>query len=57
MYRKTDIFSEQKIIGNFLTQEFYTVLKSAQSSASYDSLFSTLIRDGAIFWKLKGHIR
>jgi hypothetical protein len=50
-------FSEKKIFGNFLTQEFYTFLKSAQNSASFDTLhgqfwrkfFSTLIRDGAVF--------
>jgi hypothetical protein len=40
-----------------LTQEFYTFLKSAQNSASLDTLhiqfrrnfFSTLLRDGAVF--------
>jgi hypothetical protein len=31
-------FSEKKIFGNFLTQEFYTFLKSAQNSASFDTL-------------------
>ena len=30
-------FSE-KILGNFFTQEFYTVLKSVQNSASFDTL-------------------
>jgi hypothetical protein len=47
----------RKIFGNFLTQEFYTFLKLAQNSASFDTLhaqfqrnfFSTLIRDGAVF--------
>jgi hypothetical protein len=45
-----------------LTQEFYTFLKSAQNSASFDTLhaqfgrifFSTLIRDGAVFLEVKG---
>jgi hypothetical protein len=42
-------------------QEFYTFLKSAQNSASFDALhaqfrrnlFSTLIRDGAVFLEVK----
>ncbi len=48
-------------MGNFLTQEFYIFLKSAQNSASFDTLhakfqrnfFSTLIRDGAEFLEVK----
>ncbi len=44
-----------------MTQEFYTFLKSAQNSASFDTLHAqfrrnflkTLIRDGAVFWKVK----
>jgi hypothetical protein len=32
-------FSE-KNLGNFLTQEFYTSLKTAQNSASFDTLRS-----------------
>ncbi len=60
-----DAFFWEKIFGNFLTQEFYTFLKSKQNSVSFDTLwgkfwrnfFSTLIRVGAIFWKLKGQIR
>jgi hypothetical protein len=51
----------RKNLGNFLTEEFYTFLKSAQNSASFDTLhaqfqrnfFSTLIRDGAVFWEVK----
>ncbi len=54
-------FFWEKIFGNFLTQEFYTFLKSAQNSASIDTLhaqfrrnfFSTLIRDGAVFLEVK----
>ncbi len=54
-------FSEKKIFGNFLTQEFYTFLKSAQNSASFDTLHAqferkkipTLIRDGAVFLEVK----
>jgi hypothetical protein len=42
-------------------QEFYTFLKSAQNSASFDTLhaqfqrnfFSTLKRDGAVFLEVK----
>jgi hypothetical protein len=42
-------------------QEFYTFLKSAQNSASFETLhaqfrrtfFSTLIRDGAVFLEVK----
>ncbi len=52
-------FFWEKIFGNFLTQEFYTFLKSVQNSASFDTLhtqflrnfFSTLIRDGAVFFE------
>jgi hypothetical protein len=44
-----------------LTQEFYSFLKSAQNSASFDTLhaqfrrnfFSTLIRDVAVFLEVK----
>ncbi len=51
----------EKILGNFLTQEFYTFLNSAQNSASFDTLhaqfqrnlFSTLKRDGAFFLEVK----
>ncbi len=51
----------EKIFGNFLMQEYYTFLKSAQNSASFDTLcaqfwrnfLSTLIRDGAISLKVK----
>ncbi len=50
------VFLIKKIFGNFLTQGFYTFLKSAQNSASFDTLcsilkkfFSTLIRDGPVF--------
>ncbi len=58
-------FLRKKIFGNFLMQEFYTFLKSAQNSASFDTLyaqlwrnfFSTLRRDGAVFLKLKAQIR
>ncbi len=54
-------FFWEKIFGNFLTQEFYTFLNSAQNSASFNTLhtqfrrnfFSTLIRDGAVFSKDK----
>jgi hypothetical protein len=51
-------FSEKQIFGNFLTQEFYTFLKSAQNSASFDTLFLHPIlkkfvfnsyKDGAVF--------
>jgi hypothetical protein len=48
-------FSEKKSL-----QVFYTFLKSAQNSASFDTLhaqfrkkFSTLIRDGAVFLEVK----
>jgi hypothetical protein len=42
-------------------QEVYTFLKSAQNSASFDiicaqfrrTIFSTLIRDGAVFLEVK----
>ncbi len=51
-------FFWQKIFENFLTQEIYTFLKSAQNSTSFDTFapnleefFSTLIREGAIFWR------
>jgi hypothetical protein len=55
------VFMREKIFGNFLTQEFYTFLKSAQNSASFDTLqaqfrrnfFSTLIRDCAVFLEVK----
>ncbi len=61
---KKSLFWE-KIFGKFSTQEFYTFLKPAQNSASFDTLvaqfgrnfFSTLIRDGAVFLKLKAQIR
>jgi hypothetical protein len=51
----------KKIFGNFLKQEFYTFLKSAQNSASFDTLcaqyqrnfFPTLIRDGAVLLEVK----
>jgi hypothetical protein len=54
-------FSEKKIFRNFLAKEFYTFLKSAQNSASFDTLcaqfrrnfFSTLMRDGAVFLEVK----
>ncbi len=35
----------EKILGNFLTQEFYTVLKSAQNSASFDTLCAQFWRN------------
>ncbi len=54
------VFWEQ-FFGNFLTQEFYTFLKSAQNSASFDTLhgpfrrnfFQLLLRDGAVFLEVK----
>jgi hypothetical protein len=54
-------FFWEKIFGNFLTQEFYTFLKSAQNSAFFDTLHgqfrrnfvSTLIRGGAVFLEVK----
>jgi hypothetical protein len=54
-------FFWEKISWNFLTQEFYTFLKSAQNSASFDTLwaqfwryfFKTPIRDGAIILEVK----
>ncbi len=59
-FQKNWIFKDffwEKIFGNFLTQEFYTFLKLAKNSASFDTLFArfwrnflkTLIRDGAFF--------
>jgi hypothetical protein len=33
-----NLFFREKIFGNFLMQEFYTFLKSAQNSASFDTL-------------------
>jgi hypothetical protein len=36
-FSKNSFFGE-KIFGNFLTQEFYTFLKSAQNSVSFDTL-------------------
>jgi hypothetical protein len=68
-YRKTEFLGtwkiEQKIFGNFLTQEFYTYLKSAQNSASFDTLhtqfrrifFQLLLGAVLFFWKLKAQIR
>jgi hypothetical protein len=35
-------FFWEKIFGNFLTQEFYTFLKSAQNSASFATLCTQL---------------
>ncbi len=59
------LFFWGEIFGNFLTQDFYTFLKSVQNSASFYTLctqfwrisFKTLIRDGAVFLKLKAQIR
>jgi hypothetical protein len=55
-------FSEKKIFGNFLTKEFYTFLKSAQNSASFDTLHAQFRRnffqllnlmDSAVFLEVK----
>jgi hypothetical protein len=54
-------FFWEQIFENFLTQEFYTFLKSVQNSASFDilqaqfwrNLFSTLITNGAVFLEVK----
>jgi hypothetical protein len=61
-YRKTEFLRTwkilqknlflKKIFGNFLMQEFYTFLKSAQNS-TLKKFFSTLIRDGAAFLEVK----
>jgi hypothetical protein len=58
--RKTEFFCRD-FVGNFLTQEFYTFLKSVQNSASFDTLcaqfqrnfFSTLIRYSAVCLEVK----
>ncbi len=54
-YRKTEfsgirkfckkLFFWEQIFGNFLTQEFYTFLKSAQNSASFDTVHSRFRRN------------
>jgi hypothetical protein len=59
-------FSEKKIFVNFLMQDFYTFLKSAQNSASFDTLCGQFRRNcflklwkgtAMFFWKLKAQIR
>ncbi len=61
-FLQKSVFFWEKIFRNFLRQEFYTFLKSAQNSASFDTLcapnfnqiFSTLIRGTVLFfWEVK----
>jgi hypothetical protein len=69
-YRKTEFLGSwkilqkivflRKILGNFLTQEFYTFFKSAQNSASFDTphaQFQPMNGAKLFFWKLKAQIR
>jgi hypothetical protein len=45
-------FSEKKIFGNFLTQEFYTFLKSAQNSDLFQIFFKSY-KGGCDFFKVR----